>query len=170
MAIRRAWDGYRFRMEGSYLRPLVELQVDILEEWYKQEPPPPRGRGLYALEAPAAASLMVAYIHANDVPEMRKVAVSMATAHACLPEKQSANDPTIHRYHHARLGVSWGILIGLDVLNGISLEETKVILGEPTRTYGDTVEWYYNSPMHVNPGLRVHFREGKAVEAGVSAW
>ncbi|HUW99544.1 MAG: hypothetical protein WBD63_07850 [Phycisphaerae bacterium] len=166
MAIRRAWDGYRFRMEGSYLRPLVELQVDILKEWYKQEPlRVSRYSDVdYSMMTPDAA-LLVAYIRANDVPELRKSAVNVAEAHARLPENQSANDPTIHRYYHARLGVSWSILIGLDVLNGMSLEETKAILGEPTRTYGDTVEWYYSSQMHVNPGLRVQLKEGKAVEA-----
>jgi outer membrane protein assembly factor BamE (lipoprotein component of BamABCDE complex) len=53
----------------------------------------------------------------------------------------------------------------LDVLNGMSVEELKTILGEPTRTRGDAVEWYYSSQMHVNPGLRVQLKDGKAVEA-----
>jgi len=166
MALKRAWDGYGFRIEGSYLRPLVELQVDILKEWYKQEPPEVSlySHVDYSMMTPEAA-LLVAYIRANDAPELRKSAVNIATAHARLPEKQSANDPFIHRYYHARLGVSWSILIGLDVLNGMSLEEIAAILGEPTRTYGDTVEWYYSSQMHVNPGLRVQLKDGKAAKA-----
>jgi hypothetical protein len=89
MAIKRAWDGYGFRIEGSYLRPLVELQVDILKEWDKQEPP---GVSLYShvdysMMTPDAA-LLVACIRANDVPELRKSTVSIVAAHARLPQEQ----------------------------------------------------------------------------------
>jgi len=166
MAIRRAWDGQRFRVEGSYLRPLVDLQVDLLKKWYKQEPPEVSlYRGVdYSMMIPEAA-LLVAYIRANDAPELRKSAVNMAAAHARLPKEQPAEDPIIHRYHHARLGTSWGILIGLGVFDGMSLEELKAILGEPTRTYEDAVEWYYSSQMHVNPCLHIQLKDGKVAKA-----
>jgi RNA polymerase sigma factor (sigma-70 family) len=95
---------------------------------------------------------------------VRLAAVNLARHYAKPADMQRTPDPGVdyHRLAHERLRFAWEVLIAAGVLRqGMKVEEAVAVLGEPTRTkQPERADWYYDSPMHVNPGLSCGTKEG----------
>jgi hypothetical protein len=107
------------------------------------------------------SGLLTAYILKNDVPDLRQATVALAMKYGRMPvarvDGKMAPRPGTDRWVTAS-----GFLRELDAFQGMTLNEVKAILGEPTNNYGDSVEWCCTSRMHVNPTVRIEFKDGKA--------
>ena len=107
----------------------------------------------------------------GGVPEDSPVkikAIALARKYAAIPEyavdrldKQRRPDNVDDRQAHNRLGFAWKVLRETGVLRtGLRLEDLVGFLGQPTEVRPELAEWYYASPMHVNPCLRYWRADG----------
>jgi hypothetical protein len=106
--------------------------------------------------------------HVGGLPEgspVRLKAIALARKYSAvseypdsrrLAEKQPNPDNyRIDQRAHAGLNFAWGVLRQTKVLrDGMRLEEVVGLLGQPTATTPERVEWWYRSHMHVNPRLQ----------------
>jgi len=161
LLLRRAMRRRELRFTGTYLRDLVELELDRLRRWCKQGPPKAP-----AHPGPGAprSDLITAYFRQHDAPILRQAAIELALKNAGLPDIPKGVHVGFHHYQHARLEAVWSILGQLDALKGRSIEELKTILGKPAQVSKDRATWYYPSTLRIRgPHLRVELKDGKAV-------
>jgi hypothetical protein len=171
----RHWPPVELAIRGDYLRPLAELELKLLKASFDVAPPqvevaatqPLIRRARPGLSTDVLLSLC---LDSKDDP-LRKPLAELAAANAKLPDPlpwKRGQDPfdrediTLIRYYHPRLATAWGLLRALDVLQDKTEAEVIAILGQPTKRYENTLEWYAASEMHVNPFVRVVFVGGKA--------
>ncbi|HUT59767.1 MAG TPA: hypothetical protein VNA25_18120 [Phycisphaerae bacterium] len=163
---RRACEGDALGIDGPYLERLAKLSVDVIE---RHLPMPSRPVGDDAFYWPKLGPVL-AYAKANPKDQaFRKRVVDLARKYAKVAERPSARlggqGHLVNRQAHLQLHFAWGVLLGLDELReGMKLAEAVTILGEPTRREGGNVTWYYNSQMHVNPGLHAKVQGDTIVE------
>ena len=112
--------------------------------------------------------------HLPEGSPIRLRAIALARKHAAIPayavevdlRKQKRPADVDDHLAHSRLGFSWRALIATNVLrNGLRLEDVVALVGPPTKMNENLAEWYYNSPMHVNPCLR-YWRVGDREKKG----
>ena len=134
------------RIDGPYLRELTIFFLQRLKQANTSEEMWPA--------VDLATILLYLKSHPED-NELRLEAVAWARKNAS-PYVLTGD----HHLAHAKLDYAWGVLIVTGELReGISLQQAVAILGLPNHVYGDksreyTVEWHYQSPMHVDPVLR----------------
>jgi hypothetical protein len=162
----------RLLIDGPYLRELVELclQQDELHL-----------AAAATNGTPLPTGPLVAYLrgHPEDT-EVRSRAIALARRHAKVGEVGLTPDQTeeqlagagyrVYRLAHARLNFAWSVLLAAGELReGMSIEQFEEVLGPPTQVRPDTIEWLYNSPMHVNPYLIADVEAGRvtAIQCGV---
>jgi hypothetical protein len=164
----------RLAIRGDYVRPLAELEMKMLEAWYKLTPDEDEKERRRAGARPTISVLLALCLDSKDEP-LRKPLTALATANAKLPRLlpwrrgQDGEDLTLIRYYHWRLGMAWGVLDALDVLKGMTEAEVIAILGPPTSRQDNVLEWDAASRMHVNPFICVSVVDGRArsVRCGV---
>ena len=65
---------------------------------------------------------------------------------------------------HFGLAGAWDILTQLNILKpGMPLADAEKILGEPTEKTPEYIQWYYDSPRHVNPCFTAELKDGRIV-------
>jgi hypothetical protein len=115
--------------------------------------------------------------HVGGLPEdspVRLKAVALARKYAAVTDypdpdllaKKRSDGVDYHPCYQAHTGLyfAWGVLRETKVLrDGMRLEEVVALLGPPTKITSDYAEWYYRSPMHVNPCL-LYFKVDKGDE------
>ena len=147
-------------IDGPYLKAFAELILDGLEEVTRKDAGPEGPEGYHPL-------LIYLKAHPED-KDLRERAVKLALPYAKVSAfKVAGADPETvdHDRAHVYLYFSWDVLLGAGALHkGMDLAEAVKILGEPTRRDADSVSWFYESPMHVNPRMTARVENGKVVE------
>ncbi len=163
--------------EESEASPTPEQTLDLLTAHWEDLP---QGRAS-RIEHAQLEQLLAALRDAEPGSPLRLRAVLAVAPYA--PTQQWRNlwgqeheteSPSPYAYRravHIGPATAWSILIAAEaVAPGVSVETLVAILGPPYRNFEDyedgngAITWYADSPMHVNPGLWIRFRDGIAVE------
>ncbi|HNQ22585.1 MAG TPA: hypothetical protein PKK06_05765 [Phycisphaerae bacterium] len=147
----------RLGIEGVFLTRLVELQLALLE---REEQSAPAARW----PAPDPQALLVYLNSERREGTLVFRAIAYAERHAKLPPASDAGESPVPAprplERRAGLTLAWDILLRSGRLHdGITLAQAEQILGPPTERRDDSVDWYANSPRHVNPKLWARLRE-----------
>lgn len=134
---------------------IAELHFkENISRWGTSENVDARSKAITALHEIAE---VVATLSEEDEIRLRTAAIAGRLANI-LELKETNLTPQFAR---KLLVLSWSILIKTKALDGGKrLEELVAILGMPTKIEKDHIEWYFDSPMHTNPCLRLD-RENK---------
>jgi hypothetical protein len=126
-----------------------------------------------------AAANVLKYV--GGLPEdspVRLKAIALARKYAAVSEypdseRLSEKQPHLDNYRidhraHAGLDFAWGVLRETKVLrDGMRLEEVVGLFGPPTNLTSDHAEWYYKSPMHVNPHAQYWRKDGRMKKGSI---
>jgi hypothetical protein len=156
-------------IDGPYLKTAALAAIDAYEN-PGQDPNHHRMfRSTYGVNLP------IAYLrfHPED-NQPRARLVKLAKQNAYLPPPVTTNDLKEHRAAKAGDVVrppqlstpsAWQILLELEVLHpDMTPDEAIEILGPPSRKSDSSLNWYIDTPRHVNPGLSASVERGKIKE------
>jgi hypothetical protein len=140
----------------------LKKQLDALAAELGQEPE----KGVAAIKPPNPdrKRLLKALAQLPPGDPLRVQAIALARKYASPSDlrKASRESPAFYRKDHERLYFAWRVLLDLGVLRkGMSLEEAVAVLGAPAPQTTTRADWYYSSPMHVNPQLACTLKEGR---------
>ena len=148
----------------------VEKELAIVEAYISRDRGPPSldPKPEHTAANFAATNVVRSLGHLAEGSPVRLKAIALARKHSAIPEyatgkgaKQKRPEGVSDPQAHTRLRFAWGVLRETGVLrDGMRLEELVALLGQPTETRPETAEWYYSSPMHVNPCLRYWRSDG----------
>jgi hypothetical protein len=126
------------------------------------------------------ASLLAAIRERPRNDELRIRAIDTARRFASpadLAARPGALAARDYGYDRMRVEMAWKILQATETLRkGMTLEDAVALLGRPTKEFkdgnsgGTTHEWYYSSPMHINPCLRLTFVDDKVTEIATATY